>query len=87
MTLDSTDQTALRSRVGYFFSMLKVKTTSAGVSGLPLENLTPLRMVKVRSLLPLPQAQLVASQGVILPLCSVLTNASGSYTGPSEYEM
>ena len=78
MTLDSTDQTELRSRVGYFFSRLKVKTTSAGVSGLPLLNLTPLRMVKVRVLLPLLQVQLVASQGVTLPLSSVLTNASGS---------
>ena len=81
---DSTDQTELRSRVGYFFSMSNVKRTSAGVSGSPLLNLTPDRIVNVSVRLPLVHAQLVASHGVSLAFCSVLTNTSGSYTGPRE---
>ena len=56
VTLDSTDQTELMSRVLCAFSRLKVYATSAAVSGSPLENLTPLRIVKVSVLLPLLQA-------------------------------
>src|ERR1700685_4275832 len=44
-------------------------------------------MVKVSVLLPLLQALAVASHGVTLAFCSVLTNISGSYTGPREKEM
>src|SRR6516165_8683491 len=66
------------------FSRLNVYTTSAGVSGSPLVNLTPLRMVNVSVLLPLLHAQLVANQGLTLAFCSVLTNTSGSYTVPSD---
>ena len=57
-----------------------MKTTSAAVIGVPLVNFTPLRMVKVSDLLPAPHFQEVASHGVVLPLCSVLTKTSGSYT-------
>ena len=78
VTLDSTDQTEFRSSAGNFFIRLKVNATSAAVIGVPSLHLTPLRIVNVSVLLPLLQAQLVASQGVALPLCSVLTNASGS---------
>jgi hypothetical protein len=38
------DQTPLPSRAGYFFSRLKVNTTSAGVNGLPSLHLTPWRI-------------------------------------------
>ena len=55
VTLDSTDQTALRSSALNFFSRLKVKATSAAVIGLPSLHFTPLRMVKVSVLLPLVQ--------------------------------
>ena len=78
VTLDSTDQTEFRSRVLYFFIRLKVKATSAAVIGVPSLNFTPLRMVKVSSVLFLLHAQAVASQGVVFSFCSVLTNASGS---------
>src|SRR5580698_2784760 len=50
--------------------------------GVPSLNLTPFLMVKVRVLLPLLHAQLVASQGDALAFSSVSTNASGSYTWP-----
>src|SRR5215471_20208773 len=46
-----------------FFIMLNVKATSAGVRGLPLLHLTPVLIVKVICLPPLPQAYFVASQG------------------------
>src|SRR6266568_1947108 len=82
VTPDSTDQTELRSRPGFFFIRLKVNATSAAVIGVPSLHLTPLRMVNVRFLLLSPQAQAVASHGVVFPLCRVLTNASGSYTWP-----
>src|SRR5277367_5918474 len=49
---------------------------------MPSLNLTPVRMVKLSVLLPLLQAQLVASHGVVLPFSRVSTNASGSYTWP-----
>src|SRR6516225_1520819 len=71
------------SRTGNFFIRLKEKATSAAVSGVPSLNFTPLRIVNVRVLLPLLQAQLVASHGVALAFFSVSTNASGSYTSPS----
>ena len=77
VTLDSTDQTPGRSRAGYSFSRLNVYTTSAGVMRVPLENLTPLRMVKVSVLLPSLHLA-VASHGVVLPLCRVFTKTSGS---------
>ena len=87
VTLVRSDQIALMSRVGYLCSRLNVYATSAGVSGSPFVNFTPLRMVKVSVVLPVPHTHFVASQGVALPLCRVLTKASGSYTGPSAKEM
>src|SRR5258707_6369317 len=82
VTLDRTDQTELRSNAGYFFSRLKVNTTSAALIGVPSLNLTPGRMVN-DSMVSLPfQAHEVASQGVTLAFWSVLTNARGSYTCP-----
>src|SRR5260221_11775176 len=83
VTLDSVGQSPGRSRAGYFLSMLKVNTTSAGVSSVPSENLTPLRMVNVSDVLPGPQAQEVASIGVVLPFCSGLTKTRGSEANPS----
>ncbi len=59
-----------------------MKATSAAVIGVPSLNLTSFLIVKVSVLLPLLQAQLVASQGVALAFSSVSTNASGSYTWP-----
>ncbi len=73
MTLDSTDQTPVRSRAGYFFIRLKVYATSAAVSGVPSLHLTPGRIVNVSDLLPAPQLQEVASIGVVLPFCSGFT--------------
>src|ERR1700689_89492 len=84
VTLDSTDQTELTSSTLCAFSMLKVNTTSAAVIGLPSCHLTPGRMVKVSFLLLSLQTHLVASQGVSLALCSVLTNTSGSDNGPRD---
>src|SRR5258708_36586586 len=81
--LDSVGQSPGRSRAGYFLSRLKVNTTSAGVSGVPSENLTPWRMVNVSDLLPAPHDQAVASIGVVFPFCSGLTKTSGSLTNPS----
>ena len=56
VTLESTDQTELRSSAGNFFIRLNVNATSAAVNGLPSLNFTPLRMVKVSVLLPLLHA-------------------------------
>ena len=41
VTLESTDQTAFRSRAGYFFNRLKVNTTSVALNGCPSDHLTP----------------------------------------------
>src|SRR5258708_35657477 len=84
VTLDSVGQSPGRSRAGYFLSMLKVNTTSAGVSSVPSENLTPLRMVNVSDVLPGPQAQEGASIGVVLPFCSGVTKTRGAETNPSD---
>ena len=56
VTDDSADHNELMSRVLCAFSRLNVYTTSAGVIGSPLLNLTPLRIVNVSVLLPLLQA-------------------------------
>ena len=48
---------------GFFFSMLKVKATSALVNGLPSDHVTPLRRWKVRVLLSLDHAHDLASHG------------------------
>ena len=69
VTLDSTAQSPVRSRAGYFLIRLNVYTTSAAVIGVPSLNLTPLRMVKVSVVLPDPHFQEVASMGVVLPFC------------------
>src|SRR5260370_38287532 len=82
VTLVSTDQIALMSRVLFCLSRLNVYTTSEADSGVPLVNLTPLRIVKVSVLLPLLQAYLVASHGVVLLFSNVLTKTSGSETWP-----
>ena len=73
VTLDSTDHTPVRSSAGYFLSRLNVYATSLALSGVPLLNLTPGRMVNVSDLSPAPQAQELASMGVALPFCSGLT--------------
>ena len=73
VTLDSTDQSPVRSRAGYFLSRLNVYTTSLADIGVPLLNLTPWRIVNTSDLLPAPHFQEVASIGVVLPLCSGLT--------------
>ena len=52
-----------RLMAGYFLISLKVKTTSAGVNGVPSFHLTPWRMVNVIVLPPLDQAYFVASHG------------------------
>ena len=52
-----------RLMAAYFFTWLKVKTTSAAVKGVPSFHLTPLRIVNVIDLPPLLQANLVANQG------------------------
>ena len=78
VTLDSTDQTELRSSPENFFSRLNVNATSAAVIGVPSLNFTPLRMLKVSTVLFLLHAHAVASHGVALAFCSVLTNTSGS---------
>ncbi len=56
----------------------KLKTTSAGVIGVPSVNVTPLRMENVRDRPAGPHRQDVASHGVALPLRSASTKASGS---------
>ena len=78
VTLDSTDQTPVRSRAGTFFSRLNVYATSFAVSGVPSLNLTPDRMVNVSDLFPSPHAYDVASMGVVLAFCSGLMYTSGS---------
>ena len=45
-----------RLTAALFFSMLNVKATSAGVSGVPLFHFTPWRIVKVIVLPPLDHA-------------------------------
>ena len=77
-TLVSTDQSELRSSAGYFFSKLNEKTTSAALKGFPSVQVTPLRIVKVRVLLPLFHAHAVASHGVTAPPLIESTYASSS---------
>src|ERR1700748_172706 len=55
--------TPLRLTAAVFFSMLKVKTTSAGVNGWPSFHFTPWRIAKVRGFPPLDHAYDVASHG------------------------
>ncbi len=78
MTLDRTDHTPVRSSAEYFLIRSNVYTTSAGPIGVPLLNLTPLRIVNMIDLLPDAHFQDVASMGVVLPFCSGLTYTSGS---------
>ena len=70
VTLDSTDQSPVRSSDGFFLSRLKVYTTSLAVMGEPSLNLTPPRMVNVSVLLPFPHFHELASMGVVCPFCS-----------------
>ena len=72
-TLLSTDQSEFRSRAGYFFSRLKVNSTSFALKGCPSDHLTPLRIVNVSVLSLLDHAQLVASHGVVAPFFSEST--------------
>ena len=78
VTLFSTDQTAWRSRALYFLISWKVKRTSAAVSGLPSDHLTPGRIVKVIVLLWFDQTYFEASHGVAAPLFSSSMKTSGS---------
>jgi hypothetical protein len=74
----------LRSSAGYFFNKSKVKTTSFALKGCPSDHVTPLRIVKVRVVLPLLHAHEVASHGVTEPPLIESTYANSSYTGPKE---
>src|SRR3954454_15983312 len=70
---------AIRNDHGVFGSRSRLidATTSADVSGEPLENLTPLRSVKRASRPPLEIFQLVASSGsTLLPLSDAFTSRS-----------
>ena len=78
VTLLSTDHTAWRSVAGYFFMSLKVKRTSAAVSGLPSDHFTPDRIVTVSFVSWFAQAYFLASHGVALPLFSASTKTSDS---------
>src|SRR5215467_11131039 len=58
--------TPFRLTAASFFSMLKVKTTSSGVSGWPSFHFTPWRIAKVSVFPPLDHWYEVASHGVYL---------------------
>ena len=78
LTSVSTDQTAPRSSAGCCFISWNVYTTSSAVIGWPSVHFTPLRIVNVIDLLSDAHSNLDASQGVVSPLLSALTNTSGS---------
>ncbi len=70
------DQIPLLSSAGYFFSRSKVKTTSAGVKGVPSLHFTPCRIVYT-SVVGLVNLYPVARNGVYAPLTE-LTVSSGA---------